>query len=102
MVYFESIRLLSFLVPSRILGAAFSKNTAIKALSFCFSHERFSRAPLGAVVHTQSMLMCQDTATLSLVNTSAHITLRAAWYANRALGLEFGVREALKLNILLS
>lgn len=54
---------------------------------------------LWAIVHTQTMLMCQDMATLSLVNTLAHTTLRAAWYANRELVWTLVSEKTLKLNI---
>lgn len=82
------------------IGSGVSKNMMIKALWF-FTWTPKPNSP-GAFVHTQSMLMCQDTATLSLVNTLAHITLWATWYANRELARSLGLGEALKLNILLS
>lgn len=82
------------------IGRGISKNTVIKALWF-FTWMLESNS-LWAVAHIQSMLMCQDMATLSLVNTLAHIALQAAWYANRELVWSLGSEKALKLNILLS
>ena len=72
-------------------GSGTSKNMMIKALRF-FTWT-LEPSSLRAIVRTQSKLMCQDTAILTLVNTLACISVWVAWYANWELESEFGDRR---------